>query len=49
MKNNNNKTKNKRIRLEDIKVTVHIPDNVNESVRKEKINLIYDILSGKSA
>ncbi|MDE7243613.1 MAG: hypothetical protein K2O18_06515 [Oscillospiraceae bacterium] len=49
MENSNNKTKNKRIRLEDIKVTVHIPDNVSESVRREKINLIYDILSKKSA
>ena len=49
MKNSNNKTKNKRIRLEDIKVTVHIPDKVSESVRREKINLIYDILSEKSA
>ncbi len=49
MKSSNNKTKNKRIRLEDIKVTVHIPDNVSESVRREKINLIYDILSKKSA
>ena len=38
-----------RIRLEDIKVTVHIPDNVSESVRREKINRIYDILRKKKA
>lgn len=38
-----------RLRLEDIKVTVHIPENVSERVRQQKIDKIYDILSGKKA
>ena len=29
---------------DEIKVTVHIPKNVHENVRKQKINRIYDIL-----
>lgn len=49
MKKSDNKVKNKRICLEDIKVTIHTPDRISESVRREKINLIYDILSEKSA
>lgn len=36
-----------RLRLEDIKVTIHIPENVNERVRQQKIDKIYDILSAK--
>jgi hypothetical protein len=28
-----------------IKVTVHIPTNVNDTIRRQKINRIYDILS----
>lgn len=27
-----------------IKVTVHIPENLNETSRRQKINRIYDIL-----
>ena len=49
MKNSENKTKNKRICLNDIKVTIHVPDHISESVRREKINLIYELLSEKSA
>lgn len=49
MEKRDNKAKNKRICLEDIKVTVHIPDRISESVRREKINQIYDILSKKTA
>lgn len=49
MKKSENKAKSKRIRLNDIKVTVHIPDHISENVRREKINLIYDLLSEKSA
>lgn len=49
MKSNENKAKSKRICLDDIKVKVHIPDSISESVRREKINLIYDILTQKSA
>lgn len=32
---------------EKIKVTVRIPGNVSENVRRQKINLIYDILIAK--
>ncbi len=28
----------------NIKVTIHIPENVSESVRRNRINQIYDIL-----
>lgn len=28
----------------EIKVTVHIPENVNETSKRQKINRIYDIL-----
>lgn len=49
MKSNEKKAKNKRICVDDIKVTVHVPDKISESVRREKINLIYDILTPKSA
>ena len=45
MKKSENKAKSKRIRLNDIKVTVHIPDHISENVRREKINLIYDLLN----
>lgn len=48
MKSNENKRKNKRICADDIKVIVHIPDHISESVRREKINRIYDILSKES-
>lgn len=30
---------------EGIKVVVHIPDNVPETIRQQKINHIYDILT----
>ena len=30
--------------VNNIKVTSHIPDNVSESVKRNKINQIYDIL-----
>lgn len=30
---------------DEIKVTVHIPENVHDNIRKEKINRIYDILN----
>lgn len=49
MKSNEKKAKNTRICVDDIKVTVHVPDKISESVRREKINLIYDILTTKSA
>ena len=29
-----------------VKVTVHIPSKVREDVRRQKINRIYDILTG---
>ena len=48
MKSNEKKAKSKRICVDDIKVTVHIPDKISESVRREKINLIYDVLTPKS-
>lgn len=38
-----------RVRLEDIPVKVHIPDRVNESIRQQKINRIYDILTAHKA
>ena len=28
-----------------VKVTIHIPDNIPESLRQQKINRIYDILT----
>ena len=40
MKSNEKKAKSKRICVDDI---------ISESVRREKINLIYDILTPKSA
>lgn len=49
MKSNEKKAKNTRICVDDIKVTVHVPDKISESIRREKINLIYDILTPKSA
>jgi hypothetical protein len=30
------------------KVTVHVPQNVSENVRRQKINMIYDILAKNS-
>ena len=38
-----------KVSSNNIKVTVHIPENVIETVRQQKINLIYDILSPKVA
>ena len=32
-----------------IKITVHVPKNVTETVRQRKINKIYDILSPKTS
>lgn len=49
MENKEKMMRNQRICLDDIKVKVHIPDSISESVRREKINLIYDILTQKSA
>ena len=33
----------------EIKVTVRIPENVQERVRQQKINQIYDILAAKDS
>ena len=30
-----------------VKVTIHIPDNISETVRQQKINRLYDILKPK--
>ena len=30
--------------INNIKVTIHIPENVSESVKRNRINQIYDIL-----
>lgn len=30
-----------------VKVTIHIPDNVSENTRQQKINRLYDILRPK--
>ena len=30
--------------INNIKVTIHIPDDVSESVKRNRINQIYDIL-----
>ena len=32
-----------------IKVTVHIPENLNETSRRQKINRLYDILKPKAS
>ena len=31
----------------DVKVTIHLPDEVSETVRQQKINHLYDILKPK--
>lgn len=31
--------------LNKIKLTVHIPENIQENVRQQKVNRIYDILN----
>lgn len=31
----------------NVKVTIHIPDEVSETVRQQKINRLYDILKPK--
>lgn len=31
--------------LNKIKLTVHIPENIQENVRQQKVNKIYDILN----
>ncbi|MDO5558377.1 MAG: hypothetical protein Q4F95_02135 [Oscillospiraceae bacterium] len=31
----------------NVKVTIHIPDDVSETVRQQKINRLYDILKPK--
>ena len=33
----------------DVKVTIHLPDEVSEAVRQQKINHLYDILKPKRA
>ena len=30
-----------------VRVTIHIPDNVSESIKQQKINRLYDILKPK--
>lgn len=30
-----------------VKITIHIPDDVSETVRQQKINRLYDILKPK--
>ena len=30
-----------------VKVTIHIPDNISETIRQQKINRLYDILKPK--
>lgn len=32
---------------QQIKITVHLPENVSENARRQKINRIYDILNPK--
>lgn len=32
----------------EIKVTIHLPENVHETIRQQKINRIYDILNPKN-
>ena len=32
---------------QNIKVTIHIPENVSDVIRQTKINQIYDILNSK--
>lgn len=31
----------------EVKVTVHIPDDISEAVRQQKINRLYDLLKPK--
>ena len=33
--------------ISTVKVTIHIPDEVSETVRQQKINRLYDILKPK--
>ena len=49
MKSNEKKAQSKRTCVDDIKLTVQIPDKRSESVRREQISLIYGILTPKSA
>lgn len=32
----------------EIKVTIHLPENVHETIRQQKINKIYDLLNPES-
>ncbi len=43
-----NGTNVRTYKFNDIKVTVHTPENVLNRVKQEKINQIYDILSSNS-
>ncbi len=42
--NGNSHTANSNA-LNKIKLTVHIPENIQENVRQQKVNRIYDILN----
>ncbi len=34
---------------QEIRVTIHTPENVAENIRRQKINRIYDILNPKTS
>ena len=40
-----NKSKNTQT---EVKVTIHTPDKISESVKQQKINRLYDILKPKN-
>ena len=42
--NGSSHTANSNI-LNKIKLTIHIPENIQENVRQQKVNRIYDILN----
>lgn len=37
----------KRKDTKTVKVTIHIPDNISENTRQQKINRLYEILKPK--
>jgi len=40
---------NKQSNSREIKVTIRIPEKVEEYIKREKINQLYDILSGNNS